>query len=436
VVIGLALVLARPTDESWAGPVLPGQAPAGPDQAAVKELDAAARKVREGQPDEALALIRQQAAGHPEWAPPPLILARLLFTSGQSAAGRRALERAAIEAPRHPEVYLTFGSLALTEGRWNDARLNFEAAQAMVEAGKWDAQRARILRRECLAGLAAVAEAREAWPTARDHVNAWLELEPGNGQARQRLGALLFRMGRSDEAFAELQRAVKDTPALEPAAVSMARLESQRGDQKKAEQWFDRAQAVEPAGARVRIARAGWLLDLGRASAARPVIEEALKLDQSSSDARRLQGRIAWHLRDLAAAERILEPLHRDAPADLVAADLLALCLVEQDDAAKRTRGLELAEANIRQSPGSHEAMATLGWAHYRSGHLDQAERMLRASVQGVRTSPDVAYFLARVLADRGRTDDARNLVRSTTNLPGAFAHREDAQMLLKSLTK
>jgi hypothetical protein len=52
------------------------------------------------------------------------------------------------------------------------------------------------------------------------------------------------------------------------------------------------------------------------------------------------------------------------------------------------------------------------------------------------RTTPDVAYFLARVLADKGRTEDPRKLLETATCLAGAFAPREDASNLLKSLKK
>ena len=73
-------------------------------------------------------------------------------------------------------------------------------------------------------------------------------------------------------------------------------------------------------------------------------------------------GVIAWRLRDLAIAEKIFESLHRGAPpADAAFANLLALSLDEQDDPAKRKRGLELAEVNALQFPRSHEVLATLG---------------------------------------------------------------------------
>jgi tetratricopeptide (TPR) repeat protein len=407
-----------------------------PGEPGEKDLEAAAAKAREGRLSDALSLIKEKAAKHPEWPPAQVILARLLFQINQVVPARRALEQAAIEAPDHPEVYLTFGGLALAEGRVSDARLNFENAQLLLAAGQWDAEKMKALRREVLAGLAAVAEAREDWKTNLARLNAWLELEPKNGPVRQRLGRTLFRLGKTDDAFTALSQAVKDEPTLEPAAVSMGLLFSQKGDQKKAEEWFDYARKVDPKSARVRLAQATWLLNLGRADEARADIDEALTLDPNMKEAQKIRALIAWHLRDLAGAEAILEPLHREAPADPAVANLLALSLVEQDDKSKKERGSQLADVNVLQFPRSPEVLATLGWALYRAGRLDQAEQKLRNAVSGVRTTPDIAYFLARVIADKGQTDDARKLLQSVTNVPGAFAHRDDAKALLKTLTK
>ena len=218
---------------------------------AEKELEAAAAKAREGKIDEALGIIKEKAAKHPEWPPPRLILARLLFNANQAAPARHALEQAAAEAPDDPEVYLTLGGIALGDGRISDARLNFEQVLSLVGSGRRNAEKTKILRREAFAGLASVAEAREDWKTTQERLNAWLELEPKNGRVRQRLGRALFQLGKTDDAFAALTQAVKDEPALEPAAVSMALLQSQKGDRKKAEEWFDyarKARAEKRAG--------------------------------------------------------------------------------------------------------------------------------------------------------------------------------------------
>ena len=143
---------------------------------------------------------------------------------------------------------------------------------------------------------------------------------------------------------------------------------------------------------------------------------------------------IAWHLGDPAEAQKILEPLHRDLPADFAIANLLALCLVDQDDAGPAPAGCNWP----RSTPGSRrarsDAMATLGWALYRSGQARPGRAGAPQAVTGVRITPDVAYYLARVLADKGQNDDARKILQSATGLPGAFAHRKDADALLKSL--
>ena len=122
---------------------------------------------------------------------------------------------------------------------------------------------------------------------------------------------------------------------------------------------------------------------------------------------------IAWHLRDLVAAEQILEPLHRDLPADAVAANLLAaFALVEQDGAQPNGSGdWNWPRSTPYSFRGSPEVNGTLVWALYRQGRVDQAFQKLRESISGARITADIAYFFARVLADKGQTNDARKLL-------------------------
>jgi Tfp pilus assembly protein PilF len=441
IVLGAVVVSGLWTKPIWSQDA--AQPAAKPAVATDNELEPVVAKIREGRAEEALALIKEKSAMHPEWPPSHLILAKLLFGANQVAAGRRALEQAAAYAPDHPDVYLTLGELALSEGRLSDARLNFENALKLSDSLRGDPDKIRAGRCTCLAGLATVNEAREDWKGAEARLNAWLALEPKQGRARQRLGRALFLLDKAESAFAALTQGVKDDPSLEPAAVSMALLYARKGDAKKAGEWFDYARKLEPKSARVRYEHATWLLEQGRAQDARAEIDEAVKLEPGSKDVQKIQGLIAWHLHDLAGAEKIFELINRDSPADPLAANMLALVLVEQDDRAKRERGRQLAEVNTVQFPRSHEALATLGWALYQTGRPELAEEKLRAAVSGARITADIAYFLARVLvdnsrsgADKGKTDDARKLLETTTKQPGAFAHREDAVALLKSLSK
>jgi len=427
-----------------AGAPAPGQSPATAKADAQpkasgmvdKELEGAFAKIREGKIDEAFELIKQEAPNHPDWAPPRMILARLLFGADQAALARRALEQCAIESPDYPDVYLTFGALALAESRISDARLNYEHAFKIVDKGDWADSQKRIFRREAHAGLVSVAEARQDWNEAIAQLGHWLELDPKSGQAHQRMGRALFQLGKSDEAFKELTQAVKDSPTLEPAGVSMGWLYSQNANVAKASEWFESAIKAEPQNPRARIAYASWLLERRRAADAQASAQQALRLAPDSTDGRRLSALVDWHLGDPKGAETILDSLHRDLPGDLSVTNLLALALVDQEDVTKRARGLKLAEDAARQSPRSHEIQATLGWAHYRMGHLDPAEQALRTAASGLRPTPDIYYFLARVLFDKGNRPDAKKLLESAIKLPGGFAHRDDAGALLKSMEK
>lgn len=398
-----------------------------------RALEVISRAIREGREAEAMELIRKTSK-----LPARLELARLQFAANFPAKGRRSLEKAAAENPADPRVYLLFGSLAFGEGRLSDAGLNAEKALALLDSTKPDADTARTARAEANAGLAAVAEAREDWASARSRLAAWLDLDPSNARARQRLGRALFRLGKPDDAFRELSRSAKDDPKLGPAALSMALLHVQAGDDPQAEDWFHRATSAEPRGAQARLAFARWRLDKGRAVEARSLVEQAATLDPKSKEIEPLRGLIAWQLRELAEAERIFEGLQKEAPNDAGYASLLTLALVEQDDPEKRARGLRQAEANARQFPGALDALAALGRAQARSGRRDDAERSLRSAVlcAGGRATPTIAYFLAEILAEKGVRDDARALLAQAVASPIAFAYQAEARKLLASLAE
>jgi tetratricopeptide (TPR) repeat protein len=401
-----------------------------------KALEAAARAVHEGRDADALMLIRSASAGRPTWPPVEVDLARMQFAANQAAKGRRSLEQVAVESPNEPRIYLLFASLALSEGRYSDARLNGEKALRLLESTKLDATTVRGIRSEAFAELATVAESLDDWSSARGQLLAWLEIDPTNASARQRLGRALFRLGKTEEAFKELARSAKEDPKLGPAAVPMALLFVQAGNDAKAEEWFANAAKAEPKNAAARLPHARWLLDKGRAAEARSLVEEVAKLDPKSKEVEPLRGLIAWQLRELDNSERIFEALLQNTPADSGFASLLTLALVEQDDPGKRSRGLQLAEVKAREFPKTLDVLASLGRAQARSGHLDEAERSLRAAVSGAggRATPTVAFFLAQVLAEKGRLNDARSLLTQATATPIAFAYQADARKLLASL--
>jgi len=86
--------------------------------------------------------------------------------------------------------------------------------------------------------------------------------------------------------------------------------------------------------------------------------------------------------------------------------------------------------------PDQSEAVATLGWALYRLGRVEEADANLRRAVAMARPSPNVFYYLARVAADRGRRDDARMFLQQPSmKSPAPYLMRKEAETLLEELS-
>ena len=79
--------------------------------------------------------------------------------------------------------------------------------------------------------------------------------------------------------------------------------------------------------------------------------------------------------------------------------------------------------------PNSGTALTTLGWVYHKNGRPLDAERVLRAALSSGPVSSDAAYYLARVLADRGREADVAPLLKLSLGAPGRFAFRTEARV-------
>jgi tetratricopeptide (TPR) repeat protein len=407
----------------------PAAEPAKPEEVVKAEA-----LFRESKVEEALKQLQEAVKKHPELPPPDLMLARLHFAASQPGPGRARLEKAIAESPGHPECYLANASQALAEGRVTDTILNCQIALTQSSADRWPAEQKKRFQREARAGLAAAFETRSDWESTRTNLLAWLELEPKNGQARQRLARTYLMAGKETEAFNELQQAAKDEVTLEPAEVMMGRLWSARGDAKQAEDWLQKAVQKNPREARIHRAFGGWLLDRGRVDAAKVHIDTAIRLEPKSRESQNLKGLLARYTKDYDTAAKIFEEVVRDEPGSFFATNHLALALAELPD--RRGRAVQLAELNARQYPRISDALATLGWVYFKTGRVDDAERALQASASSGQVSSDTAYYLARLMKGRGKLAEARELLKKALESEGPFVSREDAKTDLAELTK
>jgi tetratricopeptide (TPR) repeat protein len=306
----------------------------------------------------------------------------------------------------------------------------------LVNNPRWDADQRRRFVREARTGLARAFEVRGDWTSAREHLTAILADDENNGPARQRLATALYRLGKPDEAFAELKKAIAIDPASDLPELRMAGLSADGKDPAKTEEWLKKAVANHPNSAAAARTYAGWLLDAGNPDAAQQYLDRAIKLDPNGQETRAVQGIMARYRKNLPEAEKVFESLHRDYPNYPLAAWNLALALAESGDKEKQRRAVEVAEAEVRRNQKMAEGYAVLGWTYYKAGRLDDAEKALAPLAQVGVPSRDAAYFLARVLADKGRFEDAHKVLKAAESAKGGFVYRAEAQALMAEVEK
>ena len=107
----------------------------------------------------------------------------------------------------------------------------------------------------------------------------------------------------------------------------------------------------------------------------------------------------------------------------------LRLVLAEQTGDSNRRRALEMAELSVRQNPKSASALAALGTVYYRLKRLEDAEKVLAATVNSGNCDSDAAYILARVKAERGHPEEAIVLLKKALDAPGLFMAQRGARV-------
>jgi tetratricopeptide (TPR) repeat protein len=285
-----------------------------------------------------------------------------------------------------------------------------------------------------------VAEARKQWPVAEKHLRSWIQLDPDNASGHQRMGIVLFQLDKPDEALLQFKEARKlDEKAVYPE-LALARLYDDAKNRDAARKLIEQAVKLAPQDVAVQLASAQWYLGANDVAAATASADKALKLDPKSLDAKIVRGTIARIARDYKQAETFLNDAHVQSPGNFPASNSLALVLVENEAKESRQRALEMAEANAalhrENSPNQVGALTTLAWVYYKLGRREDAEKILTQISQSNRLTTDGAFYVARILSDRGEKDRARKILEEVLANDAMFATRADANDLLTTLKK
>ena len=416
--------------------VLTSSAAAQPKDPPNADEQKAREAFKAGKFDDALKSLQAAAKTNPALGLPKVVLSQWFLQAGAGEQARLALEQAAAENPNHPHVLLTNGSYALREGRITDTILSCSAALAATSDPGLDAESKKRYQREARLGLVKAYEIRGNQAEVRTHLTALLDTDPRNAQLRQSLARANFVLDRPDDAFADLKTAFKDDPTLDPPELVMAQLWTGKHDFAKADEWYAKAVAGHGNSAKVHRGLGAYSLDRGRVETAKLHLAAAQKIEPNARETKALAGYLARYTKDYATATTVFEELVKDHPSFGFAAVHLALVLAESGDANGKRRAVELAEVYAKQNARESEAHAVLAYCLLKAGRADDAEKVARSAVALGALSPDAAYFIAKVLADRGTVEESQKLLKAACESKAGFVHRKDAETLLAELEK
>jgi Flp pilus assembly protein TadD len=144
----------------------------------------------------------------------------------------------------------------------------------------------------------------------------------------------------------------------------------------------------------------------GEIQAAETSIRQALTINPHSSDLLIQLSSVQDRAAQYEASEKTMREVLRREPDNATALNNLGYFLIERSQRLDEARSLIEKAVNIEPTNGSF--LDSLGWVHYKLGHLEQAREHLEKATSYSHRNSNVYEHLGDVLRDLGRVPDAR----------------------------
>jgi len=388
----------------------------------------------EGKAAEAYAAVEAAAESDPGLPPAALLMAGLMFAANQAADGMRMMDVAAAERPEYPSIYTALARVAINQRRTTDAVALLEKAERAIASGQWSDEQLTLFRIELLDGLTDAAIRRAKFDEAYEHLVGLRELLPDNARVTLRMAQVEFDRGHVDGSLKHLEETRELAKTVKVPEVILADWFFRKPDVAESQKWIEAAVAKYPDDPAVTLDYATWLVRAEKFAEATAALDRLTSPPADPFTTKFLRGQIAFSQQSYAAAAAEFETLLADRPSDVTVSNMLALSLVEGEDAGQRARGLELATVNARLFGNNPEVFATYAWLLHRTGNEAQADAAFQQLASQAQVSPNSAFFMACYLKDQGQAPAARALLAAAVNSQGLFLYRARARDLLAQI--
>ena len=367
--------------------------------------------------------------------PADLLMSAMLFTVNNSQIGVGFLEEAAKNDPEYPSTYAGFARIALNANRVTDAVALLAFMKQKIEAGSWNELQQEQFETEYLDAISDVHSRRGDFERAKQDLKRLAELVPENGRVQVRIARIAFSEDDVEQAVQLLESAREKSPELLVPPLIISNWFKQQENSDLQAQWMEKASEQFPDDLDVQMNFCEWLISQAQYSKASIWAERAAQNGANSLDIANIKGRIAFIRQQYELAELSFAKIHKEQPANVDAANLLALSLVESGVPNKMRRALDLISMNVKaqQSPNVG-SIAVLGWVLLKNGDVNGAGQQLSQLARLQQVPDEASYFLARLLVQVQRDSDALRILGGINTDNGSLLYRTQIQELQKEL--
>lgn len=378
-----------------------------------------------------LAMVRELAAGHDALPEAHYAIAQAAWHANEYPVAAEALDRALRLKPDWESAALMRGQLHQRQG--DDAMLTYW--KTFLEAHP-DANEVRMANAKALAKAGRYLEARAEFGNMTKKAGNQAEIKYAIGLLSMQIEDLdgaessfldALRQGYHDdenirlylaqisESKERFEDALKRYDEIGPGGRYLeARLKSAvlLGKMKRLAEGRSRLEQLKPANdqERVRIhqTEAQMVRESGDLAGAFAVLDHAVRAMPDTSDLLYDRAMAAEKIGRLDILEADLRRLIEIDPNHAHAYNALGYTLA---DRTKRTdEAIVLLEKALQLAPEDAFILDSMGWAMFKARRMDEAETYLRRAY-GSRQDPEIAAHLGEVLWQRGKRDEARQLL-------------------------
>jgi len=400
-----------------------------------KSLRASVNLIGDQKPLEAQQSLKDLAAADANFPPSDLMLAALAYSIKDNNSGKRLLEQAAVKNEGYPDVYFSFGQLALTQQRFTDAEAHAELALQKIQSGSFTQIQIDHFKQRYYEIKFQTAKARGKLDAAKQFLKQLESVAPKSPQTLMGKAEMAFEdndIDQSLELLAQLNSLSTGKPQV--PQLTIASWFQRRGKTQNADLWIKKAAAENTDNANVQIAAAQWSLNREKFAETLRAVKMLESISGETNLSKEIRAKVAFAQGAYEMAQEKFESLLTSNPGNIDNANMLALSMIQSTDEETRKKALQLASKVANAQPNNSIALSSLAYVMLKSGNTDDARSILAKVAQISNPNAEVSFIMAYMLSETGQLPQAKIVLEKVVQTKGLFLFRGEAENLLKSV--